>query len=326
MTSSFQLSLFLTQQYHYQFSYPVNTNIQTNDLRVQLKLSEDDFESWLPDWQNLPMFHKQDFLDSLTNEFSVISEPHACRETAMSKGDFYNQWSSSMSMLFRQSYITLTYPHQIPDPFKNLVTSALLIPHGVNAADQNTMCNLDDSEFGIGMHPSFWNKAWLSLLTYFAKYGEFLWERSGVDYADQFSLDQAVRAILNSWYGQVGFYTAYGLWLWENRNDDAIHGTYNQFNGIHSAMDHFSTLYEPDSLLAFVTEYELDLDRVSRLFLLNHRSRCAASGFAIPSWFDAGSENDAYLAESPEWNEYMGYDDEDMDELGESDYDFVEEW
>jgi hypothetical protein len=325
MTSSFELTLYLSQQHHYNFRYPIDSNKQSMDLGIQLGLTTDEFVSWKPNWQHLPMYHKDDFLKCLSNPFSYITETHVCREVAMSKGEFYDNWQAGMGMLFRKSYVTLTYPHQIPRPFHDIVTSALLIPHGVNSESQNTLCNLESREFGIGMHPGYWNKAWLSLLTYFAKYGEFLWENSGVSYDGQFSLDQTVTAILNSWSGQVGFYTAYGLWLWSNRND-ATSGNYNPFNGIHSAMDHFSALYKPNSLLEFIVEYELDLSRVSRLYLNNHRERCTSLGLTIPDWYTYGSDNDDYLAESPEWNEYMGYDDEDMDDYREeSDYDFEED-
>jgi hypothetical protein len=239
-----------------------------------------------------------------------------------------------MGMLYRSSYTTLTYPEQIPAPFKETVTSALLKPYAVNVPSQTTICNLDHTKFGLGLTPGSWNKAWISLLTYFAKYGEFMVERAGV--SGQLDLHQTIRAILDSWSGQVGLYTAFGLWLWANEDQNAIYGYYERFNGIHNAMDHYAALYKPDSLLKFIRQYELDLDRVSKLYLDNHLERCKSQDFSIPSWYLNGCENDDYLVESPEWNDYMGYTDEDDEDYDEDydeeydgdddDWDFGEDW
>ena len=330
MTSNFELCLYLSTKYQYHFSYPIDSNAQDDKLRDALGLSDEDFLEWKPDWQVLPLFNRTDFLKALSNDFSYISESHACREVALNKGAFYVDWQVGMNVLFRSSYITFGYPEQIPEPFKEIVTSALLDPYAVNKPGSSITCNLDDGKFSIGMQPGYWNKAWLSLLTYFAKYGDFMWESSGRDYSDKFSLDETVRAILDSWSGQVGFYSAFGLWLWANKNDGAINANYSQFNGIHNAMDHYTALYEPDSLLEFIAEYKLDLHRVSRLFLNLHKERCKSVGLFIPNWYEVGQDNDGSLAESPEWNDYMGYDDEDMDEDfddGMGDYDdYPEDW
>lgn len=329
MTSSFKLSLYLSTAYHYDFGYPVDSNEQNDKLRKKLRLTNDEFKDWKPDWKLLPMYERRKFLKALSNEFSYVSESHQCREVVMSKGEFYATWQTIMNMVYKTSYLTLTYPDQIPGSFKEVVTSALLKPYAVNMAGSHITCNLDDFQFSIGMHPSYWNNAWLSMLTYFAKYGEYMYELAVGRYGtkDQYSLDQTICVILDSWSGQVGMYTAFGLWLWAHNNVAAIRSNYNQFYGIHSAMDHFSTLYIPDELLVFVKQYDLGLHRVSKLFLDNHKARCESAGLIIPNWYEIGNENDHHLAESPEWNDYMGYYDED-DEYYEDDddYDFEEDW
>ena len=332
MSFNFQLSLYLTTKYNYDFVYPVDSNKQTGHLREELKLTKDEFVEWKPSWELLPMFVRDEFLAALSNDFSYVSEIYSCRETAVCKGSFYDLWQSNMSIVFRQAYTTLTYPTAIPIPFKDVITSALLDPYGVNKTPKSVRCDLDSNTFGIGMKSGYWNKAWISLLTYFVKYGEFMWEISDVGYTDKFSLDQAVRAILDSWSGQVGFYTAFGLWLWANKDNNAIHADHDQFNGIHTSMDHYSSLYAPHMLVTFIKQYSLGLDRVSRLFLDNHGDKCRQAGLAIPPWYAAGGDNDYSLSESPEWNDYMGYDNEDEygdheeDDLDEDDYDFEEEW
>ena len=324
MTSNFELYLYLSTKYQYHFSYPIDSKSQNHELRDALGLSDEDFLNWKPDWQVLPLFRRDAFLDALSNDFSYISEAHACRELALNKGSFYADWQVGMSVLFRSSYMTLGYPEQIPEPFKEIVTSALLDPYAVNTVGSTTICNLDDGNFSMGMQPGYWNKAWLSLLTYFAKYGEFMCDIGDVGNDGNFSLDDTVRAILDSWSGQVGFYSAFGLWLWANKNDDAINANYSQFSGIHSAMEHYSALYEPELLLEFSVQYELDLHRVSRLYLNNHKELCKSIGFTIPAWWEQGDDNDQHLAESPEWNDYMGYDDEDEDDVMD-DYDDYDE-
>ena len=330
MTSNFELCLYLSTKHQYHFSYPIDSVSQDGKLRLALGISIEEFAEWKPEWQPLPLFNKTKFLKALSNDFSYVSESHQCREVALNKGAFYADWQVGMSVLFRSSYITLGYPEQISEPFKEVVTSALLDPYAVNRVGSNIICNLDDSKFSIGMQPGSWNKAWLSLLAYFAKYGEYMWEVNDIGQDGQFSLDETVRAILDSWSGQVGFYTAFGLWLWANKSEDAIHANYSQFNGIHNAMDHFSVLYVPDLLLEFIEQYSLDLYRTSRLFLNLHKERCESVGLTIPTWWKQGNENDQHLAESPEWNDYMGYSDdyadEEMDD-GMSDYDdYPEDW
>ena len=331
MSSDFQLSLYLTTSYNYDFAYPVDSNEQTNHLREELEIAKDEYEGWRPHWKLLPMYVRSEFLEALSNKFSYLTEIYSCRETAVSKGSYYDLWQSNMGMVYRQAYTTLTYPTAIPLPFKDIVTSALLDPYGVNKTPKSARCDLDSDTFGIGMKSGYWDKAWMSLLTYFAKYGEFMWESSDVGFTDKFSLDQAVRSILDSWSGQVGFYTAFGLWLWANKDFNAIHDGHIQFNGIHTAMDHYSALYAPNMLVDFIKQYGLTLDRVSGLFLDNHRGKCAHAGLEIPNWYMAGGDNDYSLSESPEWNDYMGYDsddDEDYDDADydENDYDFEEEW
>ena len=331
MTSNFNLRLYLCTKHQYRFSYPVDSNEQGHGLQSELGLSSDEWEDWKPNWQSLPMYERQKFLDALSNDFSYVSESQGCREIAMSKGQFYTDWIIGMGVIFRTSYTTLSYPEQIPEPFKKVVTEALLTPYAVNREGSDIICNLDDPHFGIGMNPGYWNKAWLSLLTYFAKYGEYMWEIGGGDYKDHYTLEQTIQAILDSWSGQVGFYTAFGLWLWADRRESAIHANYTQFSGIHNAMDHYSTLYVPDDLLEFIVEFGLSTDRVSRLYLNIHKERCESAGLALPSWYTSGGDNDRSLAESPEWNDYMGYDDDDDDEDYENydddeDYNFEEDW
>ncbi len=324
MSSNFKLSLYLSTKYSYVFNYPVDSNKQNNNLRQELGLTDEEFIDWRPNWKSLPLYNRINFIDALSNNFSFVTEEHVCREIAMSKGAFYDQWQSAMGVVYQQSYLTLTYPEPIPQPFKDVVTSALLVPYSANTyRSQSIQCNLEDTKFGIGMYPAYWDKAWVSLLTYFAKYGEFLWEISGIGMDKQATLDQTIRAILDSWSGQVGFYTAYGLWLWENRFETAIRDPHKQFNGIHEAMNHFAALYEPNSLLRFIKQYSLDLGRVSRLFLNNHRERCEVAGLEIPSWYASGKGNDNYLAESPEWRNYMGLDDDGDDD--DDDFYFEEE-
>lgn len=327
MTSNFELCLYLSTKHQYHFSYPIDSQSQNYKLRDALGLSNEDFLEWKPNWQVLPLFKREDFLKGLSNDFSYISEAHACREVALNKGAFYADWQEGMGILFRTSYITFGYPDQIPEPFKEIVTSALLDPYAVNFKGSNVVCNLDDAKFSIGMHPGNWNKAWLGLLTYFAKYGEYMCDIGDVGNDGNSSLDQTIGAILDSWSGQVGFYTAFGLWLWANENEGAINANYSQFNGIHQAMDHYTALYEPELLLEFSVKYELGLHRVSRLYLTNHKGLCESIGLTIPAWWEHGNDNNRHLAESPDWNSYMGYDDVELDDDGMSDYDdYPEDW
>ena len=330
MTSSFSYSLYLSTKHQYKFSYPIGSDIQDFRLRDALGLTDAEFSTWEPTWERLPMYERAGFINALANDFSYITEEHACREIALAKGAFYRDWQSCMGMIYRSSYTTLTYPEPIPDSFMDIVSEVLLKPYAVNKVGQSTFCDLNAGDFGIGMNPNQWNKSWLSMLTYFAKYGEFMCDISDVSYKSQFDLDQTIRAILDSWSGQVGFYTAFGVWLWANKNESAIHTDASQFHGIYNAMDHYAALYKPDKLLEFIVQYELSLHRVSRLYLDNHRNRCESLGLSIPSWYNAGLENDNHLAESPEWNDYMGYSDDDDDENYEDydddeDYDFEEE-
>ena len=329
MTSNFEFSLYLSTRYQYKFSYPLDSKTQSSLLRQALKLSVDEFQDWKPNWQPMPQYEKKSFIDALTNnDFSFITEKHPCRELALSKGIYYLNWISNLSVVYRASFTILQYTEPIPAPFKDIVTNVLLVPYAVNRPGSDSVCNLDDATFGIGIHPTTWNIAWLSLLTYFAKYGTFLEDLAQERYGpkDQYDFTQVIRVILDSWDGQVGFYTAFGLWLWSARNEEAIHDSYRSHNGIHTAMDHYTSLYHPNKLLEFIELYDLDLSRVSQLFLQNHEARCKAAGLAIPAWFKEGSENAGYLAESPEWKEYMGYDDDDDDDdYDEDDYEFNEE-
>ena len=244
----------------------------------------------------------------------------------MSKGTFYANWRFGMNMLYKNSILVLEYPNQIPNIFKELVTTALLKPYAVNRGNSNIYCDLDKHTFGIAMNPAYWKTAWLSLLTYFAKYGEYLWDICDTELGKQANLDQTVRAILDSWSGQVGLYTAFGLWVWANKDEQFIHSSYDQFNGIHNAMNHFTILYAPNKLMNFLEQYNLGLDRCSRLFIKNYEERLILANYNLPAWYRRGEENDRSLSESPEWNDYMGYSDEDYDEDDADYYDYPEDW
>ena len=329
MISNFQLTLYLSKCTAYQFAYPINSNEQSFVLQTELGLTDKELLEFKPNFEHLNMYHKKKFLKTLNEaDFAMVSEEHQCREVVLEKGYQYLSFRNQMTMLYRDSLITLEYPHQVPAPFRDLLTTVILNNYAVNKLNSRIWCNLDADTFSIAMNPSYWDKAWLSLLTYFAKYGEFMWEVSDTSYNKQFSLDQTIHAILESWSGQVGYYTALGLWLWANDTTTAIHGYYEPFNGIYSAMDNYTTLYEPNKLLEFSKQYNLGLRRVSRLYLNNHRERCEAVGLSIPSWYDRGYENDHHLIESPEWNDYMGYDGEgyDDEESDPDDWDFEEAW
>lgn len=332
MTSNFDITLYLTKCATYQFAYPIGSNEQVNNvLQAELKLTNEEYQSYEPNFKTLNLYDKVQFLKTLNEaDFAVISESYQCREVALNKGYDYFIWRTGLNMVYRDSLLELTYPHQIPAPFKELLTTTILNRYAVNKPLSHIWCDLDNDYFAIAMNPGCWNKGWLGLLTYFAKYGEFMWEISDTSYNEHFSLDQAIHAVLDSWSGQVGYYTALGLWLWGTDDSIAIHSYYPQADGIHNAMDNYTTLYAPDSLLEFSVKYGLGLSRVSRLYLNNHRARCEAVGLSIPSWYDNGCDNDQNLADSPEWFDYMGYSDEDSDEFrdeydDEDNYDFEEE-
>lgn len=320
MPSNFILTLHLTKHYAYQFSYPIGSKPQHSAFRTELAMSTEDYESYKPQFQKLNLYDRRKFLKTINEaDFASVFETHACREIALSKGEFYSYWQSAMSVIYKHSMLSIEYPSQVPSTFKEIVTTALLDPYAVNQGGSHIHCDLDTSMFGLAMEPCYWNKAWLSLLTYFAKYGGFMDELAIGRYGskDQYSLDEVIQVILDSWRGQVGLYTAFGLWLWANKDDAAIHGDYERFNGIHSAMNHFAALYAPYKLIEFLGQYNLDLDRVSRLFIQNYEERLEIADLQLPSWYVQGSDNDANLAESPEWNDYMGYGDDDDDEDGE---------
>lgn len=327
MTSNFKFSLYLTKELNYIFSYPLDTGDQSYKIRQKLGLSKEDFEDWRPDWVRLPMFERVKFINALTeHDYVYITESHACRELAISKGEYYADWHSHLNVIYSSSYITLSYPENVPSSFKDVVDQALLKPYSVNKFNTSILCDLDAPNFGIAMSPGHWNKAWISLLTYFAKYGEFLLDLAQDRYGNksQYSLDEIIQVILDSWSGQVGLYTAFGLWKWANRDEGAIHWNGSADSGIHSSMVTYTCLWDVDGLIEFLTEYELGLDRLNNLYVSNFKERLENLGFALPYWYKQGGTNDSCLSESPEWKSFMGYDDEDDDYL-DDDYDFEEE-
>jgi hypothetical protein len=336
---SFEVSLYLTSYYNYQFAYPVDSNRQGYDFLTELHgMSLEEAENWQPTWESLAMFDKVKFIEGLNNiECVKLSDSHQCREVAVSKGITYANMRSMLTPVYRNSYLTMESENPVPLGFTSVLTKALLSPYRVNTPDSGVTCDLRRSKFGIGMYLNEWRKPWLSLLSYFAKYGEFLEELAYSEFGtkDQYSLEEIVDVILQSWSGQVGFYTALGLWSFANNNQQVINGigTYQgvQYNGIHSFMDDITCSYEPTLLTDFCSEFGLSLDRVSKRYLTLFRDRIErTSNHRIPWWFKNGQANNYYFADSPEFAEFMGWN-EDEEEYHDDyeyddDFDFEEGW
>jgi hypothetical protein len=335
---SFKVSLYMTRYYNYKFAYPVDSNKQDYDYHCELPLPISVAENFIPTWENLPMFDKMKFINRITEDnYVMLTDEHQCREVAVNKGITYSNIRSSFTPIYRNSYLTMENYNPIPTPFTRVVSEFLLKPYNVNNNKSGIYCNLEDDHFGVGMYLNDWRKWWLSLLSYFSKYGEFLYEIAFDKFGnqDQYSLSEIIETILDSWSGQVGFYTAFGLWGYAQKNSQVINGmqTYRgeQYNGIHAFMDDLACSYQPTLLIDFCNEYGLSLDRVSKRFITNYKDRLEAAKYRIPWWFINGYLNDAHLADSPEYADFMGWSDDVENEYRDDyyhddDYDFEEGW
>jgi hypothetical protein len=336
MGSSFQLTMYLSKLDWFRYGYPQKDIVQHPELQGELGLSKEDYANWTPDHIQLPQFNDKKFLYALTNyDFVKIVESHSCREVAISKGMQLSQWRSAYSQLYKNSFITIEYPYQIPEAFHAVVTQALLRPYNINGQGQSAKCNLYEDTFVLALHPAIWKKPWISLLTYFAKYGHFLEALlDGDGIHGTASIDDTVSVVLDSWSGQVGFYTAFGLWSCYYQDPQAINGfdTANgiQFSGINHAMEVYTNAFCPSKLIEFIQSYDLGLERVSRLYLDNHKDLIEEANLVTPRWYTYGGHGYDNLSDSPEYASYMGWDDDydgdDDDNYDEEDDYDEEDW
>jgi len=312
---SFNISLYLTKESR-DIEYPI---VDPNKYRL------------------LPMYNQKDWLDMIADSRNVMfSDNHDCREVAVNKGITYHKYVTTFGNLFASSLIILSGDNYFPSVFAPLVRKTLLNKYGCSLYPEGItdhteiVANLNDGTFELAVRPHAWRVPWLSLLTYFVKYGEFLTDLAGYSPYEA-SLDDTVEAILDSWSGEVGFHTALGLWLFANDDANLIYGCETWYNGISSYLSNHLTIQYPDSVFNFIEHYGLNLDRVSKRFLDVHKLMVEAKGLNMPDWYTRGRSCNGDLSDSPEYMDYMGYDDydddyDDYDYDDDDNYDFEEEW
>jgi len=310
---------------------------------VTLYLSKEEKEIGYPiedkgKYKQLSVYSGDDFLYGLTNyDNAKFSDDHECREVAVRKTLTYAQYRNSFGSIFISSFLEFTSSNVIPETFKPLLKETLLNKYGLTIDPMHTndhtsmFMDLEGiSTFNLGAYVGEPKIHWLSLLTYFVKYGEFLEDLVGWG-KGEVGLDETIPAILDSWSGEVGFHTALGLWLFAMKPNEIVHVDSTWCNGIHQLLAQRLTIDNPHWVFEFIDYYSLGIDRVSKKFIDIHKPRINERGFNLPWWYERGSIGYGSFSDSPEWASYMGFDeDEDNDyEEGYYDedyYDFEEEW
>lgn len=312
---SFEISLYVTKE-HRNIEYPISEDYN---------------------WHILPMFNQREWLPLFDDTMQNLKfyDTHDCREVACNKGASYDRMRTTFGNIFTDSMILLESDMDIPTCFRDVVETYLLDKYGCVSRpeyyneDASGWMDITKPGFSFATRPSNWNVPWTSLLLYFVKYGEFLTDLVGGYNGAQVTLDETIEAIMQSWSGEVGFHTAFGLWLFANNNAEFMFGNKTWHSGISSYLARYHTIFYPDSLFSFLSEYGLGADCLSKAFLKAHRDRVVAAGYSLPQWFLSNRGCNGDISDSPEFRDYMGYDDyEDEDDYYEDyddDFDFEEE-
>ena len=284
-------------------------------------------------FESVPFHNAREWLPTVTRFDNIMFvDSHDCREVACRKGVSYNNYRTVLGNMFNQSWIWLTSSDDIAHPFKDMLKRNVLRYYGIQTDPRfygdhtEVFMDLNKSSFSMKAYCGQWYVPWISLITYFVKYGEFLWELAGLGTGDV-SLDDSVDAILDSWSGEVGFHTALGLWLFAKGDRFLIQSDDTSYSGISSYISRYHSIMYPEKVFEFISEYGLNSDRLSKRFIDVHKPRMDALGLAVPLWYSRGGACNGDLSDSPEWMDWMGYDDHVLDDyVDEDDYDFEEDW